>query len=109
MKRCPQHLYVCTARYTGKERAKLCVIVPDQESGRLPKWRGFSQLLSNPSIGGMAGHRDVDDFSALQLNHEESKERAEDEVSDRQEVAGLDLARMIVQEATPGLGRRTCA
>jgi hypothetical protein len=65
---CLEQLDARSACHTRKERAKLCAIVPDQESGRLPKWRSFSQLLGNPSIGGMAGHCDVDDFSALQFD-----------------------------------------
>jgi hypothetical protein len=69
----------------------------------LPKWLGFSQLLGNPSIGGMAGHRDVDDFSALQFDDEEAKERTEEEIRHRQEVAGPDLVCMILYEGGPGL------
>jgi hypothetical protein len=36
----------------------------------------------------MASHRDIHDFSALQLDDAEGKERAEEEIRDRQEVAG---------------------
>ena len=51
----------------------------------------------------MTGHANMNDFSALQFDDEESKERTEDDIRHRQEVTRPDLARMIVQERRPRL------
>ena len=96
MKWCPQELDSCPAHHAGKARTELAVVVTDQEPRRLPKGCCFSELLGDPGIGGMAGHGNMHDFSALQLNDKEGKEGAKEEVSDRQEVARPDLVRMIV-------------
>ena len=39
----------------------------------------------------------------FQLNDEERKERAEEEISDLQKIAGLDVFCVIVQEGSPVL------
>jgi hypothetical protein len=96
MKWCPQELDSCPAHHAGKARTELAVVVTDQEPRRLPIRCGFSELLGDLAVGRVAGNADVDDFSALQLNDKEGKEGAKEEVSDRQEVAGPDLVRMIV-------------
>ena len=103
MERRLQHLDVGTAGDACKERTELGVVIPNEESRSLAIWRGFAELLGHPGIGGMTGHSDMHHFSALQFNDEESKERAEEEVGDGQEIAGPDLARMVMQEGRPRL------
>ena len=75
----------------------------------MSKGRGFPQLLGDPGIGRMTGYCDMDDFSALQFNDEEGKERTEEEVRDGQEVAGPDLMCMVMQEGGPRLRGGSCA
>lgn len=71
---CLEHLGVGTAGDTRKKRTELCIVITDEESRGLSIRGGFSELLSNPGIGGMAGHPNMDDFSALQLDDEEGEE-----------------------------------
>jgi hypothetical protein len=73
---CPQECDACPSRHPCKERSELTVIVANQEPRCLSIGRCFPELLGDPGIHWMARHRDVDDFSALQLNEKESKERA---------------------------------
>jgi hypothetical protein len=42
-------------------------------------------------------------FARFQLDHEERKERTEQEISDLQEITGPDLSGMIVEETCPVL------
>ena len=66
------------------------------------------ELLGAPGIGGMTRYGDIDDFSALEFDDKEGKERAKEEIRDGQEVARPDLMRVVVQEDAPGLRSRTC-
>ena len=77
--------------------------------GACPKGVASGELSGEPGIGGMAGHSNMEDFSALQVNDEEGKERTKEEVGDRQEVAGPNLMGMVVQEGGPRLRSRACA
>src|ERR1051326_2646135 len=78
--RCSQKLDPSSLRHPVKEHTKLAVVVMDQESGCLSIGRCFPELLRNPSIGGMTSHSDMQDFSTLQFNDEEGKQRAEEEI-----------------------------
>lgn len=49
----------------------------------------------------------MDHFSRLQFDDEKGEERAEEEVSDLQEIAGPNLSSMIVQECRPILSSRS--
>ena len=80
--RCPQELDPGPPRHTRKEVAELAVVVTDQEARRLPKGRGFPQRLRDPGVGRMAGHSDMENFSALEFDDEEGKERTEEQVLD---------------------------
>jgi hypothetical protein len=46
-------------------------------------------------------------LARFQLDDKESKERAEEEIRDRQEVAGSDVVSMVMQKGGPGLRRRS--
>jgi hypothetical protein len=71
------------AGYLHKERTELAIAVTDEEARGQAKGSRFPQLLSDPGIGGMASHPNMNDFSALQLDDEEGKEGAEEEIGDR--------------------------
>src|ERR1051326_8921382 len=109
VERCPQEFDPGPARHPCEERTELAVVIPNQEPGCLANGRGLPQLLGEPGIGRMASHPDRHDFSALQFDDEEGKQRVEEEVGDLQEVASPNLMRMVVQEGAPGLGIRMCA
>ncbi len=47
----------------------------------------------------------MDDFSRFQLNNEERKKRAEEEIGGLEEIAGQDFPRMSVQQSSPVLPR----
>jgi len=49
----------------------------------------------------------MDHFSGLQFDDEKGEERAEEEVSNLQEIAGPNLSSMIVQECGPILSSRS--
>jgi hypothetical protein len=49
----------------------------------------------------------MDHFSRLQFDDEEGKQRAEEEISDLQEIAGPHLSSMIAQECRPILSSRS--
>ncbi len=80
--RCAQRFDPGSAGDTDKVQAKLAVMVTDQKSWGLSKRRRFSELLSDPGIGGMARHSDADHLARLQFDDEEGKERTEEEISD---------------------------
>jgi hypothetical protein len=74
------------------------------------KYRGFSpdgvasrSGTRHPGIGGGSGHIHVDDLPRFQVDDEESKKRAEEQVWDVEKIAGPDLCGMIVQESSPVL------
>ena len=96
-----EDLHVARCCYTGETRSELVVIISNQALGSLPIRRGFSQLLCYPAVGRGLRHTYVDDFARLQLDDEERKERAEEEVSDLQKIACPDLCSVIVQEGPP--------
>jgi hypothetical protein len=70
---------------------KLAIIIMDEVLRTLAIGGGLPQLLCRPGVGGRACHADVDHFARVQFNDEEGEQRMEEEIGDRQEVAGPDL------------------
>ena len=68
---CSQKVDPGSPRHPVKERTKLAVVVMDQESGCLSIGRCFSELLRNPSIGGVTSHSDMYHFSPLEFYDKE--------------------------------------
>ena len=93
----------------AKSAPNLASLSRMRKRGVWPYGVGSRELLGDPGIGGMTGHANMNDFSALQLDNEEGKERAKEQVDDRQEVAGPHVVCMVVQEGAPGLSRRAGA
>ena len=98
-----EDLHVARCCYTGETRSELAVIISNKVLGSLPIRCRFSQLLCYPAVDRGLRHTYVDDFARFQLDDEERKERAEEEVSDLQKIACPDLCRVIVQEGPPVL------
>jgi hypothetical protein len=70
---------------------KLAIVITDEIFRTHAIGGGFSKLLCCPRVGGRACHADVDHFARVQVDDEEGEQRMEEEIGDRQEVAGPDL------------------
>ena len=81
-------------RHTSKARPKLAIIITDEILRTRAIGGGLPKLLRRPSVGGRSCHAYMDHFAGVQLDNEEGEQRAEEEVSDRQEVARPDLLGM---------------
>jgi len=79
-----------TARlgHPGDGWAERAVVVADQIGRMLPERRGFAQVLSDPGSGGMACDGYMDHPSRGQFHNDEGRELADEEIGDRQKVAG---------------------
>jgi hypothetical protein len=62
-------------------------------------------LLSCPVGGGMLGHIEVDDPSAMVSEHDKNEEHAQACGGDGKEVEGDEVSDMVVKECPPGLRR----
>src|SRR3954447_3926285 len=58
--RCFDDLNLRASSDGGKMLTVFLVIITDQMLGTLPERGGFTQLLSDPFVGGVTGHADVD-------------------------------------------------
>ena len=90
-------------------RPVLAVVVADEVARPLVEGRGLAQLLGDPGVGRVPRHADMDHPARAERDDEEGVERAEEQVGDRQEVAGPGLVRMVAQEGRPASGRRGAA
>jgi hypothetical protein len=95
--------------YSGEMRAEFTVVIPDQIFWRVSIGGRFSQLLCHPRIAGSTRHIDMDNLSRSQLDDEERKKWAEEEVRNLEEIASPDLCRMVAQERFPGLSTQPFA
>ena len=79
-----------TARlgHPGDGWAERAVVVADQIGRMLPERRDFAQVLSDPGSGGMACDGSMDHPSRGQFHNDEGRELADEEIGDRQKVAG---------------------
>ncbi len=91
-----ENLNSARCRHTSETRPKCAVVITHEIRWCLPIWRGFSQLLGDPSIGWRPCHSDVDHPSRLQFDEEEREERSKEEIGHLQEIAGPDSCRVIV-------------
>jgi len=95
------------ARGDLRERGpEFAVVVADQVPRALVERRGLAQLLGDPGIRRVARRAHVDDPPRGQLNHTERVQRAEEQVGDRQEIAGPDLVGVVAEEGRPRLPAR---
>jgi 4-hydroxy-3-methylbut-2-en-1-yl diphosphate synthase IspG/GcpE len=82
---------VAATRETG---SKLAITIANEILRSLSIGGCLSQLLCCPGIGRRASDTYMDHFARVQVDEEEGKQRTEEEISDRQEVAGPDLLDM---------------
>jgi len=91
-----KNLDATCGRHTSKARSEFAIVIPYQVLWRLSIGGGFSQLLGDPKIGWRACHAHLDNLARFQFDNEEGKQRAEEEIGDREKVAGPDLLCMSV-------------
>ena len=65
---------------------KLAIVITDEVLRPHAIGGGFPKLLCSPGVGGRSCDADVDHFARLQFDDEEGKQRAEEEIRDRQGV-----------------------
>ena len=98
-----EHLDATRVRNPSEARSKLTIVIPKKVFRPLSICRGFPKRLGSPGIGGRSCHADMDDYARVQIDDEEGKQRTEEEIGDRQEVARPDLACMVMQKGRPCL------
>ena len=89
-----KNLNVTRLRNPSEAHPKLAIVITDEVLRPHTKGGGFPKLLCSPSVGGRACHADVDHFARVQFDDEEGEQRVEEEIRDREEVAGPDLLGM---------------
>jgi len=89
--------------YPCESWSEFAIVIVNEESGYLPIRRSLSQLLCDPCIGRSFRHTYMNHSPRFQLNDEERKERAEEEIGDLQKIAGPDVFCVSVQEGSPVL------
>src|SRR5881296_3602490 len=68
--------------------------------------KGVDDLLSGPVGGGVLGHVEVDDASAMVSEHDKNKEDAQARGWHREEIEGDQITDMVGEERPPGLRRQ---
>ena len=91
-----ENLNITRLRNSREAHPKLAIVIPDEVLRPHTKGGGFPKLLCRPSVGGRSCDADVDHLPGVQEGVEEGKQRAEEEIRDRQEVARPDLLGMRV-------------
>lgn len=99
----PQLPDAARRRDAGEPRPILAVAITDEIAGPLVERRGLAQLLRHPVIRRMTRDADMHYTAGLERDDEEGVEWAEEEVGDREEVAGPDVAGVVAEEGRPRL------
>ena len=86
--------------------AEDCIAVPEQVARELVKGKCFSQLLSSPLGGRVAGHIEVNNAATIMGQYKKHVKDVETDGGDSEEVDGDHLREVVLQESTPGLRRR---
>ena len=89
-----ENLNVTRLRNPSEAHTKLAVVITDEVLRPHSKGGGFPKLLCSPSVSRISCHADVDHFARVQFDDEEGEQRVEEEIRDREEVAGPDLLGM---------------
>lgn len=82
------HNLDCSALGQGREPLpELVIVVSDEKFRSVTVRRGLAKLLSRPSIGGTAGHIEVNDFPRAVDYEEECEDGAKEHIVELQKVA----------------------
>ena len=82
------------------------VAIPQQKPWRRVPRERVADLLGRPRGRGVPRHVDMQDLASIMGQHHEDKEHPKRERRDHEEVDRDELADVIRQKRTPGLGRR---
>ena len=94
------------ALHTAPKVLAVDLVAVAKEIGRSGVVRkGVNDLLSGPVGGGVLGHVEVDDSSAMVSEHDKNEEHAQACGRDGEEVEGDEVPHMVVKERPPGLRR----
>ena len=94
--------------HTRETGSKFAITITDEILRRLSKGSRFPQLLRGPDVGWRASDPHMDDSARVQIDDEEGKQGAKEEVGDLQEITGPYILRVVVQERGPGLSSWSC-
>ena len=99
-----QDLCASPLRNTVEFRAKLVVIVPNDDRRSQPEWRDVPKLLRCPFRGWRTSDTNVHDSPRIDIDDEEREDWSEPNIVGLQEIAGP--SRMVFQEGAPILSAR---
>ena len=88
---------------TREDRTILAVAIADEIARPLPERRGLAQLLGDPGVRRVPCHANVHHAARAEGDHEAGVHGAEQQVGDREKVAGPDLRGVVAQEGGPRL------
>src|SRR2546427_5285589 len=95
------------ALHTAPKALAVDLVAVAKEIGRSGVVRkGVNDLLSGPVGGGVLGHVEVDDASAMVSEHDKNEEHAQACSGDGEEVESDEVPHMVVKERAPRLRRR---
>src|SRR5215471_7623538 len=98
-----EHLDANGCGYTSETGSKFAITIMNEIVRRLPIRGCLSQLLCSPGIGRRSSDTYMDDSSRMHIDNEKSKQRAEKEVCDLQEITRPDVLGMVLKENSPCL------
>src|ERR1039458_2474523 len=105
-----QHLLDAHVFYLISEViAEDCIPVPQQVARKLIKEKCFSQLLSSPLGGRVAGHIEVNNAATIMGQYQKHVKDVETDCGDGEEIDGDELRDVVLQEGAPSLSRRFAA
>jgi hypothetical protein len=102
-----EHLDATADRHCTEVCAILGVIVSDQKPRRISKRRGLAQLLRDPGVCWRAGDADMHNAPRAKRGDDEREQRAEQSIVELEEIAGLDLAGVVLEKRGPVLAMRS--
>jgi hypothetical protein len=100
---CGKHLDTTRCCPPSETRPKLTIIVTNEVLWCVSVGRCLPQLLRNPAIGRRSCYPNMDHFPRFQLDDEESKKRAKEQVGDLEEITTPDIGSMGAKECCPRL------
>ena len=103
-----EHLDATRLRNPFKAHTKFAIMISDEILRSRAKGGGLPQLLRRPSVGGRAGHADVNHLARVQFDDEKGEERVEEEIGHWEKVTRPDLLGMSLQERPPRLSSWSC-
>ena len=89
--------------HCGEPLPELVIVASDEQFRSVTIGYGLADLLGRPSVGGTAGHIEVNSFPRALDYEEEREDRAKEHIVELQKVACLIVAAVIADERVPAL------